>query len=58
MLIEGNRTLKKKLENLHINFSNSDFTLNIASISAKFLGNVLHSITEGMVSQNFDIGLT
>ena len=58
MLIERNRTLKKKLENLHINFSTSDFSLNIASISAKFLGNVPHFGTEGSVSQNFDIGPT
>ena len=58
MLIERNRTLKNKLENLHINFSNSNFSLNIASISAKFLGNVPHSGTEGTMSQHFDIGPT
>ena len=58
MPIQRNRTLKKKLENLHINLSNSDFSLNFASISAKFLGNVPHSDTEGSVSQNVDKGPT
>ena len=35
--------LKTTFEQYHINFSNSDFSLNIASIFAKFLGYVLHS---------------
>ena len=47
MLIGRNITLKAKLENVHSNFSNSDFSLNIASISAIFFGNVPHSSTEG-----------
>ena len=58
MPIQRNRTLKKELENLHINFSNCDFSLNFASISAKFLGNVPHSDTKGSVSQNVDKGPT
>ena len=58
MLIERNRTLKKKLENFHINFSNSDFSLDIALIAAKLLGYVPHCGTEGSMSQNFDIGST
>ena len=32
--------LKTKLENFHINFSNSDFLVDISLISAKSLGNV------------------
>ena len=49
--------LKTTFEQYHINFSNSDFSLDIASISAKFLGYVLHSPPEGSESQNFDLGL-
>ena len=49
--------LKTTFEQYHINFSNSDFSLDIASISAKFVGYVLHSPPEGSVSQNFDLGL-
>ena len=49
--------LKTTFEQYHINFSNSDFSLDIASISAKFLGYVLHSPPERSVSQNFDLGL-
>ena len=48
--------LKTTFENYHINFSNSDFSVDIASICFKFLGYVPHSPPEGMVSQNFDLG--
>ena len=48
--------LKTTFEQYHINFSNSDFSLNIASIFANFLGYVHHSPPEGSVSQNFDLG--
>ena len=37
-------------------FLNSDSSLDIASISFKFTGNVLCDIPEGSVSQNFDLG--
>ena len=45
--------LKTKFENFHINFSNSDFSVDIASIGTKFLGYVPHSPPEGSVSQHF-----
>ena len=45
--------LKTSFENYHINFSNSDFSVDIASICNKFLVYVLHSLPEGSVSQNF-----
>ena len=48
--------LKTTIENYHINFSNSDFSVNIASICTKFLVYVLRSPPEGSVSQNFDLG--
>ena len=48
--------LKTTFEQNHINFSNSDFSLNTASIFAKFLGYVLHAPPEGSMSQNFDLG--
>ena len=48
--------LKTKFENFHINFSNSDFSVDIASICTNILGYVPHSPPEGSVSQNFDLG--
>ena len=48
--------LKTTFENYHINISNSDFSVDIASICFKFLGYVPHSPPEGSVSQNFDLG--
>ena len=48
--------LKSTVENFHINFSNSDFSVDIVSIYSKFLGYVFHSPPEGTVSQNFDLG--
>ena len=48
--------LKITFEQYHIDFSNSNFSLDIALIFARFLGYVLHSPPEGSVSQNFDLG--
>ena len=48
--------LKTTFEKYHINFSNSDFSFNIASIFAIFLGYVLHSPPEGNISQFFYLG--
>ena len=48
--------LKTAFENYHITFSNSDFSVDIASICFKFLGYVPHSPPERNVSQNFDLG--
>ena len=48
--------LKTTFENYHINFSNSDFSVDIASICFKILGYVPHSPPEGSMSQNFDLG--
>ena len=48
--------LKTTFENYHINFSNSDFSVDIASICTRFLVYVLHSLPEGSVSQIFDLG--
>ena len=48
--------LKTTFEQYHINFSNSNFSLDIALIFAKFLGYVLHSPPEGSVSQNCYLG--
>ena len=39
----------------HIIFLNSDFSVDIAAIFSKSLGNVLYSLLEGTVSQHFDI---
>ena len=50
------RMLKTIFEQYHINFSKSGFSLDIASIFAKFLGYVLHILPEGSMSQNFDLG--
>ena len=43
--------LKTTFENYHINFSDSVFSVDIASICFKFCGYVLHSPPEGSVSQ-------
>ena len=48
--------LKTTFENYHINFSNSDFSVDIASICFKFLGYDPHSPPEGRLSQNVDLG--
>ena len=42
--------------NFHIQFLNSDFSFNIAQISAKFLEDVLYNRFEGILSQNSDLG--
>ena len=49
-------TLKTKLEKFYINILNSDFSIKIFSISAKFLRNVVYSLPEGSVLQTFDLG--
>ena len=48
--------LKTEFENIHINFSNSDFSVNNASIYTRFLGYVPNSLPEGSMSQNFYLG--
>ena len=48
--------LKTTFGNYHINFSNSDFSVDIALICFKFLGYIPYSPPEGKVSQNFDLG--
>ena len=47
--------LKTKFRNFHINFSNSDFSVDSASICTNSFGYVPHSPPEGYVSQNFDL---
>ena len=49
-------TLKTTFENIYVKFFNSDFSVGIASITIKYLGNVLNNIIEGSVSQNLDLG--
>ena len=51
---EKDRLLKKTFENYYINFLNSDFSFDIASIWNKFLVYLPHNPHEGSVSQNFD----
>ena len=48
--------VKTKLENFHIDFSNSDFSVDISLISAKSLVNVPNNPPQEYISQNFDIG--
>ena len=48
--------LNTEFENFHINFSNSDLSVNISSIYTRFLGYNLQSIPEGSVSQFFYLG--
>ena len=50
------RTLKMALENFHVIFLNNDFSLDIALIPVKLIGNVLYDTLEGGLSQNFDLG--
>ena len=49
-------TLKTAFENFYVKFLNIDFSVGIASIIIKLLGNVLYNILEGSVSQNNDLG--
>ena len=49
-------TLKTALDNFHIIFSNSHFSISICSIPSKFLENLLQCLFEGSVSQNFYLG--
>ena len=53
---EKDRLLKKTFENYYINFSNSDFSVNITSICTKFLVYLHYNAPEGSVSQNFNLG--
>ena len=48
--------LKTTFENYDINFSNSDFSVDIAPICTKFLVYVPHSLPEGSMSQIFYLG--
>ena len=41
-------TLMTGLENLYVIFLNTDFSFNSASISVKFLGDVLYDILDGL----------
>ena len=49
-------TLKTVLENVYVISLNIDFSVNVASIYVQFLVDVLYDISEGSVSQNFNIG--
>ena len=49
--------LETIFQNFHINFLNSDFSLNKESNVTKLIGHVLCITPERSVSQNFDIGL-
>ena len=51
---EKERLFKKTFENYYINFLNSDFSVDIASIWTKFIVYLPHNALEGSVSQNFD----
>ena len=48
-------TLKTTLQNFHIIFLNIDISVNICSIIAKSLENVVYRLLEGIMSQNFDL---
>ena len=48
---------KTVLENIYVIIMNIDFSVNIASISVRFIGHVLYDIHEGSMSQNFNLGL-
>ena len=50
-------TLKKIFQNFHIDFLNSDFSVDNESNVIKSIGHVLCILHEGSVSQNFDLGL-
>ena len=50
------RSLKTTFEDFYYYFSKSNFSINIASICAKFLGYVPHSSPERSLSQNSDLG--
>ena len=50
-------TLKKIFQNFHINFLNSDFSVDNESNVIKSIRHVLYSLLGGSVSQNIDLGL-
>ena len=43
-------------DNFHITFLNSHSSINICSISSRYLENLLECLLEGNVSQNIDLG--
>ena len=49
-------TLKTIFRNVHIKFSNSDFSVDNESNVTTSLGYVLWILLEGCMSQNFDLG--
>ena len=49
-------TLKTTFQNVHIKFSNSDSSVDIAITLTKSLGDVLCNPLEERVFQNFDLG--
>ena len=55
-LIKRTGRYRQNLRISILTFSNSDFSVDIASICTKFLGYVPNSTPEGSVSQNFDLG--
>ena len=55
-IILGTGHLKTTLQNGYIICLNSDISVNICSIIAKSLGNVVYCLSEGSVSQNLDLG--
>ena len=48
--------LSQNLRIFIVFFLNSDFSINICSISSRFLENVGYVLPEGRVSQNIDLG--
>ena len=54
-VILGTGHLKTTLQNFYIIFLSSDFSVNICSIIAKSLRNVVYCLSGGSVSQNLDL---
>ena len=50
-------TLKTIFQNFHINFFNSDFSVNNESNVTRLIGHGLCTIPEGSASQNCNLGL-
>ena len=57
IVIEKN-ILKAAFQKFNINFLNSDFSVANSLNVTKSLGDVLCNVLEGIVSQNFDLGLS
>ena len=51
-------TLKTIFQNFHINFLNSNFSINNELNVTKLIEHVLCITLEGSMSQNFDLGLS